>query len=169
MNIPNPFKLIDHALLDYVFNPIAWECEHRWGKNAAGVGTIALYISAVMCVGAAIITRDLFILLMAPMISFAQIQKRSVAQANFQNNTKTGLNRLREDGWIARVLGNSLMCLVSLLFIFHIGMAPTGDNVVDVAISWTATGFVLMLFLPFNFDSCDALPPWYCQTESESV
>ncbi|MBY0538012.1 hypothetical protein K2P47_01285 [Patescibacteria group bacterium] len=151
VQIPNPFKLMDDLLLDYVFNPITWKIEYRYGKNAMDVRIVLKYIGIATLMLLCVLAQAhlLFILLLALWVLQSWVGD-DAARASWKINNKTGKNIWRINGFSVRRINDLLMLYCVIM--------PSGDFVWDILGN---AGWLLVLSIPGYLDATDALPPYY--------
>lgn len=157
MQIPNPFKLIDHALLDWCFNPIVWSSK----KDATELATISSYCGVVCMVIGFLWVGQSMIALVAVVGGVLETKRFRLTPAEHRRNNKTGKNYLRETLWIPRlILLASLIilgCLLQSLDLFK------PEDFVAQGLTFSVFGFTWMTAGPMYFWATDLPPPRYTQ------
>ena len=76
MQVPNPFKLYDLGLIEWVFNPFSWWSEFRFGKDAVHLGTYAVVCGGLLLLVSSYALKDGFIGIMLGFVFGAEFAKR---------------------------------------------------------------------------------------------
>lgn len=166
MQIPNPFKILDHGLIDYVFNPIAWESELKFGKDAVDLAIYVLYLGMAIMLFGAIMTRHGLLLGLVCIVIIGNIRHAKQYRGAYNRHVKTGLNVLRE-WWLVRFGLLGLFIFVGI-FTAHIA-EPSEEWYVDTGVFIGYLGYMFWYFPSFYFLSTDKLPPGYGQSVPEAV
>jgi hypothetical protein len=151
VNVPNPFRMIDDVLLDYVFNPLTWRIEYQFGWNAMDVRVAVSYIGGILLLFASYLDRDYILFFLSLVyISAVWFAGLDLFQTRWAANNKTGKNIDRITGFPLRRFNDAMLFVQILL--------PDSTQL----IYWVSLlGWALILSIATYLDATDAMPPHY--------
>ena len=164
LDIPNPFKLLDILLLDYVFNPISWWSSERLNRDAVDLGNYCVYAGSCFVFVSLLLLDQVYVALFSGFLSGVSCSHRRYARLLWIKNNKTGRNRLRETNWIVRtniLIVDIFFSIVALVLtsLFYKTTFIENQTVLQF-ISYTfVIGMWLTNALPGYFDATDGQPP----------
>jgi hypothetical protein len=159
MNVPNPFKLLDELLLDYVFNPFTWWSEATFGKDAMAISGIVSWLGMICFVISGFLeTSSNFYWVPAVFSLFIlHLAYLKTCRDRWCKNNKTGKNILRINEFWWR------MCYGALTAIFFVGVTGAARDTACIIV-WMI-GVFFWLFISPYLDATDAMPPGYRQRQ----
>lgn len=170
MQVPNPFKLYDLGLITYVFKPVSWWSEDRFGKDAVELGSYSVLLSLPLIALMGFLLGDVFMTISIGFIGGLKYRSRGSARSSFNRNTKTGLNRLKHDGFHARMIAQaSILAITAIGWSVRWAYEEIGAVSPEWGIVTLAFASILVLVVPAYFDSTDTMPPGYGQKEPQFV
>ena len=158
MVIPEPFKLYDETLLNYVFNPIAWNIEWYTGKTPPFLAMVSFFVGQISLIIVGVIHLDFDYFTIAEFVFLGLLAYTSVKKHadSYKRNTATGLNILR----------TYFMIRVLMQLIIFATVAAT--RVIDKRSAFLSilicACFFCIFIIPQYFCACDRLPPEFKQT-----
>ncbi|MES2966315.1 MAG: hypothetical protein V4668_00845 [Patescibacteria group bacterium] len=168
--VPNPFRIIDDVLMDYVFNPLSWWCEIHINRDAVHLGTICVYLGSVLVIVSLFIQDGFVNGFFGVALCVVSCRRRQFARRCWESDTKTGKNRLREFKWIMR------SALLSMAVILSASLLVTNFSLINVSsgavhfmyffMIMFVVGMWLVTVLPEYFDATDTMPPKQVQTKT---
>lgn len=170
VQVPNPFKVIDEVILDYIFNPLTWWTEYRFRINPSSIGTFCVISGSVMAIVSLMILNQIVLGTLAGLMCGLSLRKRVYARRLWIRNNATGKNVMREAQWVTRI--SMLFFTVIITAYMLVALAAGLESEVSLNLNPNYLWYMFILGMWFinvitaYLDATDAMPPWYREFKS---
>ncbi len=153
MNVPNPFRLIDGLLIDYVFNPLSWRCEYHFGKDAIDLWFISFAVGLMLAIPTEWLAGRYYVSFGMVGLSVYVWSARGNIIRNWRSANKTGKNVNRVNFFAMRMW--------HLIVVAGLVMIASSDAVLSLREVINVTGWFMLFVVCSYFFAADRMPPLY--------